>query len=168
MRNDSREGTMLFEKGLIGRKAHLRPIVRFDLDTGFRLGEATRLEPDHINLNEKESKWFEIEGEAFEVPPGCFIVIKSKNGKLRVIPMNSRASAVAVQQINDTTVSKYLFPSYKTEEMIKGSKKGASNRLQGCGHHVRALRTGWNHLPHASTLVQYEARRTWGQQSRSP
>lgn len=124
---------LLFEKGLIGRKAHLRPIIRFNLDTGLRLGEATRLELDHINLNEKESKWFEIEGEAYEVPPGCFIVTKSKNGKPRVVPMNSRARAVAEQQINDATIGKYLFPSYKTEEMIKEVKKGLATACKDAG-----------------------------------
>jgi integrase len=124
---------LLFEKGLIGRNAHLRPVIRFDLDTGLRLGEATRLEVDHINLSERESKWFEIGGETYEVPLGCFIVTKSKNGEPRVIPMNSRARMVAKQQISDATIRKYLFPSSKTGEMIKEVKKGLATACKDAG-----------------------------------
>lgn len=124
---------LLFEKGLIGRNAHLRPIVRFDLDTGLRLGEITRLEIDHVNFSAEESKWFDIGGELYELPPGCFIVVKAKNGKPRVIPMNSRARAVALHQLNDATIDKYLFPSSRTGGMIKEVKTGLATACKDAG-----------------------------------
>ncbi|MGH9880099.1 MAG: hypothetical protein ACRD6N_01585, partial [Pyrinomonadaceae bacterium] len=84
----------LFEKGLTGRYAHLKPICLLDRNTGLRFGEITRLEREHFNLDH-DSKWVEIDGESFEVPRDCFIVVKSKNGKCRVIPLNAEARAVA-------------------------------------------------------------------------
>ena len=124
---------LLFEKGLVGRNAHLRPIVRFDIDTGLRLGEITRLEIDHVNFNDEEPKWFEIGGEVYEVPPGCFIVVKTKNGKPRVIPMNSRARTVAFHQLNDATVNKYLFPSSRTKGMVREVKRGLATACKDAG-----------------------------------
>ncbi len=97
------------------------------------MGEATRLEVDHINLSDKQSKWFEIGGETYEGPPDCFIVTKSKNGEPRIIPMNSRARAVAERQINDATIEKYLFPSCKTGGMIKEVKKGLATACKEAG-----------------------------------
>ncbi len=77
--------SLLINSGLTGRYAHLRPVCLFDLHTGLRLSEVTRLEREHINL-ENESKWFEIDGESHEVPKDCFIVIRSKTDRPRVIP----------------------------------------------------------------------------------
>lgn len=42
---------LLFEKGLTGRYAHLRPLCLFDRNTGLRFGELSRLEWDHFNLD---------------------------------------------------------------------------------------------------------------------
>jgi integrase len=120
---DDAKELQLIERGLKGRQAYLRPIVLFDLNTGLRLGELRRLEREHVNL-EPDSKWFEIDGEEWEVPQDCFIVTKSKNGKPRVIPLNTQARAIAVHQLEDVTIKQYLFPSYKTKGMIMEVKKG--------------------------------------------
>jgi integrase len=130
---------LLLTKGLVGQRAHLLPLVRFALDTGLRLGEITRLQVEHVNLD-KESRWFEINGESIEVPVGCFIVTRSKNGKPRVIPMNARARAVAAHQLNDATITKYLFPSSKTDGMIKEVKKGLAGAWREL-HTANTLRT---------------------------
>ena len=120
---DDAKEVQLIEKGLRGRQAYLRPIVLFDLNTGMRLGELRRLEREHVNL-EPDSKWFEINGESWEVPQDCLIVTKSKNGKPRVIPLNTQARAIAVHQLEDVTIKQYLFQSYKTKSMIKEVKGG--------------------------------------------
>lgn len=122
----------LFDKGLKGRYAHLRPVCRFDLETGLRLGELRRLEPKHVNLG-RESLWFEINGEHVEVPSDCFLVTHSKTGKPRVVPMNARARVVAEHQINDVTVGQYLFPSVKTGGMIQEVKKGLKGACNQAG-----------------------------------
>jgi integrase len=120
--DDQRE-SQLIEKGLKGRQAYLRPIVLFDLNTGLRLGELRHIEREHVNL-EPDSKWFEIDGESWEVPRGCFIITKSKNGKPRVIPLNSQAWAISQHQLEDATIERYLFISSKTKGMIKEVRKG--------------------------------------------
>src|SRR5438045_1887553 len=86
--------TTLLENGLTGRYAHLRPLCLFDRNTGLRFGELSRLERDHFNLD-ADVKWVEVDGEYYEVPRDCFIVVKSKNGKSRVIPLNAEARSIA-------------------------------------------------------------------------
>ena len=88
-----------------------------------RFGELTQLERDHFNLD-ADVKWVEVDGEYHEVPRDCFIVVKSKNGKSRVIPLNAEARLVAVHQLSDATVSQFVFPGNKTKEQIKEVKKG--------------------------------------------
>jgi integrase len=125
--------SLLINKGLAGRYAHLRPVCLFDLHTGLRLSEVTRLEREHINL-ENESKWFEIDGESHEVPKDCFIVIRSKTDRPRMIPLNAQARSVAVHQLNDTTVGRFIFPSSrKTGEQIKEVKKGLAGACKQAG-----------------------------------
>lgn len=124
--------TVLFEEGLIGRYAHLRPICLFDRNTGLRLGEITRLEREHFNLDH-EPKWVVIDGEEIEVPRDCFVVAKTKNGRPRVIPMNAEARAVAVHQLEDATIHRFVFPSIKTGEQIKEVKKGLAGACKQSG-----------------------------------
>jgi integrase len=123
---------LLLEKGLVGRNAHLKPVVMFELNTGLRLGELGRLEREHVNL-ESQPKWFEINGESHEVPRDCFIVVKSKNGKPRVIPLNGRARVMAKHQLDDVTIDGYLFPSSKTGGMLKEVKKGFAGACKAAG-----------------------------------
>lgn len=131
---DDQKEAQLIEKGLMGRYAHLRPVVLFDLNTGLRLSELRRLERGHINL-EPDSKWFEVGGESWEVPYDCLIVVTSKNGKPRVIPLNRSAAAIARHQLEDVTIETYLFPSSrsKTHAMIKEVKKGFAGACKAAG-----------------------------------
>lgn len=122
----------LFDTGLKGRYAHLMPLCRFDLETGLRLGELKRLEVRHVNLG-RESIWFEVGGEHVEVPWDCFIVAESKSGRPRVVPMNAKARVVAEHQMNDVTVTKYLFPSSKTKGMLQEVKKGLKGACNQAG-----------------------------------
>jgi integrase len=122
----------LFERGLTGRYAHLKPLCMFDRNTGLRFGEITRLQREHFNLAH-DSKWVEIDGESHEVPRDCFIVVKSKTGKARVIPMNAEARSVAEYQLNDATVRTFVFPSSKTKGQIKEVKKGLAGACKQAG-----------------------------------
>ena len=123
---------MLFENGLIGRYAHLRPLCLFDRNTGLRFGGLTRLERDHFNLD-ADVKWVEVDGEHHEVPRDCFIVVKSKTGKSRVIPLNAEARLVAVHQLSDATIGQFVFPSNKTKAQIKEVKKGFAGACRKAG-----------------------------------
>ena len=123
---------MLFGNGLTGRYAHLRPLCLFDRNTELGFGELTRLERDHFNLD-TDSKWVEVDGVHHEVPRDCFIVVKSKNGKSRVIPLNDEARAVALHQLRDSTIGQFVFPSNKTKQQIKEVKKGFAGACRRAG-----------------------------------
>ena len=130
---DDQKESSLVEKGFVGRNAHLRPIVLFDLHTGLRLSEVERLERDHVNLG-SQSKLFEIDGEPVEVPHDCFVVVRSKNGRSRVIPLNAQSKAIVQHQLNDVTVGNYVFPSSRREgEMMKELKKGFASACKAAG-----------------------------------
>lgn len=130
---DNQKEFLLVEKGCVGRCAHLRPLVLFDLHTGLRLGELERLEREHVNLG-RESKWVEIDGDLVEVPHDCFVVAKSKNGQSRVIPLNGQSRAIIDHQLNDVTVGTYIFPSSRREgEMLKEVKKGIASACKAAG-----------------------------------
>jgi integrase len=122
----------LFSIGLAGRYAHLRPVCLFDLHTGLRLSEATQLERGHFNLS-NEPTWVEVYGQHVEVPGDCFVVVKSKTGKSRVIPLNAQARKVAAHQLNDATVGQFIFPSIKTDGQIKEVKKGLAGACKQAG-----------------------------------
>ncbi len=76
---------MLFENGLAGRDAHLRPLCLFDRNTGLRFGELSRLERDHFNPD-ADVKSVEVDGEYHEVPRDCFIVGRAKTVSLALFP----------------------------------------------------------------------------------
>jgi integrase len=122
----------LITKGLTGRYAHLRPVCLFDLHTGLRLSEVTRLERGHFNLG-VDPIWVEANGIHVEVPHDCFVVIKSKTGKSRVIPLNADARKVAVHQLNDVTIGQFIFPGRKKGEHIKEVKKGLARACKQAG-----------------------------------
>lgn len=123
---------LLLSKGLVGAYAHLKPMCLFDLHTGLRLGEVARLERDHFNLD-PESKWVDIRGEIYEVPQDCFIVMKSKTGKSRVLPMNGIARSVAVHQLEDATIGQFIFPGRKKGEHVVEVKKGLAGACKQAG-----------------------------------
>jgi integrase len=104
-----------------GRRSHLFPIVRFQLETGLRKSEFCRLEVEHVNLT-SESRFFVIKGKRIEVKPDALLVTKSKNGKPRTVPLSSEARRIAEFQIADATTKKFLFTSRRTGGMISEFK----------------------------------------------
>jgi integrase len=79
---------------LVGRRAHLFSIVRFDLETGLRKSELCRLETGHVNLSD-EARVFKINNKAVTVEPGELLVTKSKNGKPRTRSICLRVAGAA-------------------------------------------------------------------------
>ena len=79
------------------------------------------------------SIWVEIDGQHVEVPQDCFVVAKSKNGNPRVIPLNAEARRVAVHQLNDATVGRFIFPGRIEGAHIKEVKKGLAGACKQAG-----------------------------------
>jgi integrase len=115
-----------------GRRSHLFPVVRFQLETGLRKSEFCRLEVEHINLT-SESRFFVIRGKRVEVKPGELLVTKSKNGKPRTIPLTSEARRIAEFQIADATTKKFLFTSRRTGGMISEFKTAFTSAVRDAG-----------------------------------
>lgn len=115
-----------------GRRSHLFPIVRFQLETGLRKGEFCRLEVEHVNLS-KDSRFFVINGKRIEVKPDELLVTKSKNGKPRTIPLTSEARRIAAFQLADATTKKFLFTSRRTGGMISEFKTAFTSAVSDAG-----------------------------------
>ena len=50
-----------------------------------------------------------------------------------MIPLNAQARSVAVHQLNDATVGRFIFPSKRTGEQIKEVKKGLAGACKQAG-----------------------------------
>jgi integrase len=122
------EEKLLFAQ-LVGRRSHLAPIVRFDLETGLRRGELLRLEVEHVNLS-SEPRVFKIDNKSVSVAPGELIVTKSKNGKPRTVPLTAQARRVAELQIADVTTGRYLFTNRRTGGIIAAIRNGFANAVR--------------------------------------
>jgi integrase len=125
------EEKLLFAN-LIGRRSHLAPLVRFDIETGLRRGELCRLEVAHVNLSE-QSRLIDINGKKVELSPDELLVTKSKNGKPRLIPLSAQARRIAEAQVADATTGRYLFTSKRTKGMIAEIKTGFTGAVTDAG-----------------------------------
>jgi integrase len=114
---------------LVGRRLHIAPIVRFDLETGLRRGELFRLEVEHVNLSNTR-RVFKIDERTVSVEPGELLVVRSKNGKPRTVPLTDKARHVAESQLADATTGRYLFTNHRTGGVIAAIRKGFANAVR--------------------------------------
>jgi len=105
----------------VGRRAHLCSIVRLAMDTGLRKSELCRLEVQHVNLTQ-ESRFFTIDSKRVDLEPNSLLVVKSKSGKPRTVPLTAEARRIAEIQIADAATEKYLFGSRRRGSMIREFK----------------------------------------------
>ncbi len=117
---------------LKGRRSHLWLIARFDLETGLRKAELCRLEVEHVNLSDR-SRFVVITDRRVEVRPGELLVVRSKNGKPRTVPLTTEARRIAEIQINDETTRRYLFTSFRTGGMISEIKTAFTGAVRDAG-----------------------------------
>jgi integrase len=117
---------------LKGRRSHLWLIARFDLETGLRKSELCRLEVEHVNLSDR-SRFVVITDRRVEVRPSELLVVRSKNGKPRTVPLTAEARRIAEIQINDETTRRYLFTSFRTGGMISEIKTAFTGAVRDAG-----------------------------------
>lgn len=67
--------------------SYLLPAVTVALGTGLRKAELLGLRFDHINFSQLPF-FYPVNGKEVEVPPNSLLVVDSKNGKPRRVPMN--------------------------------------------------------------------------------
>lgn len=117
------EEKRLFEEGLTGRREHLNEIAETALYTGMRKGEVLRLKPEHINFGRMPVTYV-VKKETYVIRPGWLLIEKSKNGKVRMIPMSRRVRRVLERLCMDETCGEYVFTSIHTGEKIIDCKHG--------------------------------------------
>ena len=126
------EERVLFGTGLQDERAHLQPITEVALYTGMRKREVFGLRPEHVNLTPRP-KSFVIKGETWSVPPGWLIIVKTKKGVPRVIPMSRRVRRVLQHLCEDATCGRYVFSSPRTGGQITDIKTAWATAVQKAG-----------------------------------
>jgi integrase len=95
-------------EALTGDLDYLRPAVIVSVGTGLRKSELLRLKVDHVNFS-NASKFYAVNGRDVEIPPNWLLVVKSKNKKPRIIPMNSMVRGALSDVIQDGSGSELVF-----------------------------------------------------------
>ena len=102
---------------------HLAAISRIILNTGARPPkEVLGIKKEHVNLSD-EARYFRVEKVDVLIPPRAVIIVKGKDGKPRVLPLNSVAYNVFTILVGDSTTGEWLFTNRDGEPM-KAIKKG--------------------------------------------
>src|SRR5215208_3697993 len=94
-------------EALTGDLDYLRPAI-VSVGTGLRKSELLRLKVDHVNFS-NASKFYAVNGRDVEIPPNWLLVVKSKNKKPRIIPMNSMVRGALSDVIQDASGSELVF-----------------------------------------------------------
>ncbi len=100
-------------KVLRGELDYLRPAVILSLGTGLRKSELLRLAVDHLNFG-NVPKFYAVNGRDVEIPPNWLLVVKSKNRKPRIIPMNPAVRTVLTETIQNSSGSELVFSLART------------------------------------------------------
>lgn len=111
---------------LVDSRAYLRPVIILAIHTGLIKSELLSLKFEHCNLTQKEV-FFGLTGRDVLIPANHLPVEKSKNGKPRVVPINSVVKAEIEKLRQDAKAGEYVFTSDRTgagyQEIKKGFKK---------------------------------------------
>lgn len=100
-------------KALTGEFDYLRPAVEVSLGTGLRKSELIGLKVEHVNFGSVPI-FYPVNGRDVEVLPNWLLVVKSKNRKPRVVPMNRRVRAALLEVIQDAPGSECVFSYART------------------------------------------------------
>ncbi|HEX6190491.1 MAG TPA: site-specific integrase, partial [Pyrinomonadaceae bacterium] len=129
---------------------YLRPAVIVSTGTGLRKSELLRLQADHINLG-SGSKFYAVNGRDVEIPPNWLLVVKSKNKKPRIIPMNSMVRSALSGVIQDASGSDLVFSSARSgvdsETIRSGFARACKKAEITCGQ-TKAGGITWHDLRH--------------------
>jgi len=114
------EEDRLFNVGLVGARAHFRPIVRLGIHLGARLGELMTIKRCEVNLG-PNSFFVKVRSKGqdvkVEVRPNHILIPKSKNGKPRTVPLSNIARGVFVDLLADEANSEYVFANHSRSQI---------------------------------------------------
>jgi integrase len=112
----------LFNTGLQDERAHLQPVAETVLYTGMRKRELFQLQPEHVNFASKPISLV-IKGETWVVPPNLLIIVKTKKGVPRLIPMSQRVRGILQSLCEDATCGIYVFSSPHTGKQSRTARR---------------------------------------------
>ena len=102
---------------------HLSAVSRIILNTGARPPkEVLSIKKEHVNLSD-EARYYRVEKIDVLIPPRAVLIVKGKDGKPRVLPLNRTAQNVFTILVGDSTTGEWLFTNRNSEPM-KAIKKG--------------------------------------------
>src|SRR6266496_845272 len=137
-------------EALTGDLDYLRPAVIVSVGTGLRKSELLRIEVDHVNFG-NASKFHAVNGRDVEIHPNWLLVVKSKNRKPRIIPMNSMVRGALSGAIQDSSGSELVFSQARggiDSETIRSGFASACKKAEiTCGQ-TKAGGITWHDLRH--------------------
>jgi integrase len=111
---------------------HLPAICRIILNTGIRPPkEVLGIKKEHVNLSD-EARYYKTEKVDVLIPPRAVLVVKGKDGKPRVLPLNRTARGVFTILVGDSTTGEWLFTNRGGGPM-KSIKKGFAAACERAG-----------------------------------
>lgn len=115
---------------------HLSAISRIILNTGARPPkEVLSIKKEHVNLSD-EARYYRVEKVDVLIPPRAVLIVRGKDGKPRVLPLNRAAHNVFTILVGDSTTGEWLFTN----------RDGGPMRAIKKGFAAACLRAGINDL----------------------
>jgi integrase len=128
----------------------LRPAVIVSVGTGLRKSELLRLEVEHLNFSDVP-RFHKVNGRDVEIPPNWLLVVRSKNRKPRIMPMNSLVRTVLLETVGEAAGNELVFSFTRTgisSTTIRHAFERACERAKiNCGQ-IKAGGLTWHDLRH--------------------
>jgi integrase len=111
---------------------HLSAFCRIVLNTGIRPPkEVLSIKKEHVNLLD-EARYCKVEKTDVLIPPRAVLVARGKDGRPRILPLNSVTQEVFSNLVADCVTSDWLFTNREGEPM-KAVKKGFTSACRRAG-----------------------------------
>jgi integrase len=137
-------------KALTGELSYLFSAVVISLATGLRKSELLRLKVEHVNFTSLPI-FYSVNDKEVEILPNWMLVAKSKNKKVRAIPMNPLACSAIRSLIQDARGQEWVFSFARTgvsdATIRKGFRKACAFAEIPCGQ-MTAGGLVWHDLRH--------------------
>jgi integrase len=130
------EEELLYQKGLIGAREHLEPLVTLALHTGIRRGGLLGLKPEDLNFGQTSvSRVINVRGleKRFEIKPNHLLVLKNKGGRPYAVPLNRVARDVLEKLCAGRDAGTWLFLNKSTGQAIKDIKRSFTSACRKAG-----------------------------------
>ena len=112
--------------------------------------ELTRLEAAHINFSDVPT-FYPVNGRDVEIPPNLLLVVKSKNRKPRIVPMNPLVRAALSEAMQAAVGSELVFSIERNGVSYNAIRRGFETACDNAGISYGQTKPGgitWHDLRH--------------------